>query len=49
MSKWSLKRAGLIGSLALGLVVAGCGSNDSDGGDSDSAEGGVDGKIELAM
>lgn len=50
MSKWSLKRAGLIGSLALGLVVAGCGSDDSSegDGDSDSAEGGVDGDIELA-
>ncbi|GIO23953.1 glycine betaine ABC transporter substrate-binding protein [Oceanobacillus sp. J11TS1] len=45
MSKWSLKRAGLIGSLALGLVVAGCGSN---GGDGDSSEGGADGEIELA-
>ncbi|WP_152657494.1 glycine betaine ABC transporter substrate-binding protein [Oceanobacillus sp. CFH 90083] len=51
MAKWSLKRAGLIGSLALGLVVAGCGSDDNGdngGGDGDSAEGGVDGEIELA-
>lgn len=50
MSKWSLKRAGLIGSLALGLVVAGCGSDDSsdNGGDDNAADGGVDGEIELA-
>ncbi|GAB2546958.1 glycine betaine ABC transporter substrate-binding protein [Gracilibacillus alcaliphilus] len=50
MFKWNLKRAGLIGSLALGLVVAGCGSDDSNdnSGDDNSADGGVNGEIELA-
>ncbi|GAA0335440.1 glycine betaine ABC transporter substrate-binding protein [Oceanobacillus oncorhynchi subsp. oncorhynchi] len=48
MSKWSLKRAGLIGSLALGLVVAGCGSDDSsDNGDGDGGDGSR-GDLEIA-
>lgn len=50
MFKWSLKRAGLIGILALGLVVTGCGNDDNgDGGGDDSlADGEVDGEIHLA-
>ncbi|WP_368652434.1 glycine betaine ABC transporter substrate-binding protein [Ornithinibacillus sp. 4-3] len=50
MFKRSLKRAGLIGTLAIGLVVAGCGNDDSNGnsGDDNAAEGGINGEIELA-